>query len=143
MRAIFLVALAAVLGGCASFNRSLEPEADLSQVHYFWVERNLSDNHAVGRKIVRALQENGREAELGPLTMLSDEAEVVLTFRDTWTWDFGDHLTALDLTVRDRRSRRLLARARFEGPFVFHLNEIEVIDRLVRELLGTSSGDRT
>lgn len=135
MRAILLAVLTALVTGCTSFNTSIEPEAELSRVRHFWVERNLSDNRAVGLKIVRALQAQGRQAELGPLTMLSEEAEVIVTFRDSWTWDFGDHLTGLEVMVRDRRSRRLLARARFEGPLAFHLDEFEIVDRLVRKLL--------
>lgn len=135
MRLLLLLSLT-LLAGCASFRTHVEPSADLSQVQRFWVERNLADNRAIGVKLTRALQAYGRDAEVGPLTMMPRETQAVLSFRDSWSWDFREHLTALEVTVREPRTRRLLARARFEGPLALHLNEFEVIDRVMNDLLG-------
>ena len=135
----FLLPLLSVLllAGCSSFETQLEPEADLSKTERFWVERNLSDNHAMGTKIVRALRERGLQAELGPLTMMTSEPGlVILSFRDSWAWDFGDHITGLQVMVRDSRTKRLLGRAHFEGPLAMHLDEFEVIDRVLNDLLA-------
>ena len=136
MRLALLAACVLLLTSCASFNTYVEPRADLAGVQRFWVERNLADNRAVGVKLVRALQAHGREAELGPLTMMPREVQAILSFRDHWTGDFGDKLTGLEVEVRDPRGRRLLARARFEGPLALHLNEFDVIDRVIRDLLA-------
>ena len=126
-----------LLAGCSSFDAHIEPEASLSTAEHFWVERNLSDNHGMGAKIVRGLQAHGRQAELGPLTMMPNDAGLVLlSFSDHWSWDFGDHITGLQITARDARSKRLLARARFEGPLAMHLDEFEVIDRVLTDLLA-------
>jgi hypothetical protein len=136
VRFLFLTLGVLWLAGCASFDTYVEPSADVSGLQRFWVERNLADNRAVGLKIVRALEAQGKEAELGPLTMMPREVEAVLSFRDHWNWDFRDKMTGLDITVRHPRTRRLLARARFDGPLAIHLNEFEVIDRVVRDLLA-------
>lgn len=137
VRALLPLLCVLALAGCSSFDTFVEPQADLSQTPRFWVERNLSDNHGMGAKITRALQDRSRHAELGPLTMMpSEPGLVILSFRDHWTWDFGDHLTALQITVRDARTKRLLARAQFEGPLALHLDEFEVIDRVLDDLLA-------
>jgi hypothetical protein len=136
VRLLLLAACAYLLAGCASFRTHVEPRADLSQIERFWVERNLADNRAVGVKLVRALEAHGKQAEVGPLTMMPRETQAILSFRDHWTWDFREHLTGLEVTVREPRTRRLLARARFEGPLALHLNEFDVIDRVIRDLLA-------
>jgi hypothetical protein len=139
VRLLSFVVCSLLLAGCASFDTHVEPRADLSGIQRFWVERNIADNRKVGIKITRALQAQGREAELGPLTMMPREAQAILSFRDHWTWDFGDKLTGLDVTVRDPRTKRLLASSRFDGPMAWHLNELEIIERVVREILNPPS----
>ena len=136
MRFLLLAACTLLWTSCASFDTFVEPRADLSKVERFWVERNLADNRAVGVKIVRALEAEGREAELGPLTMMPREVQAVLSFRDHWNWDFRDKMAGLEVTVREPRTDRLMARARFEGPLAVHLNEFDVIERVVRDLLS-------
>lgn len=140
VRPLLTLVCALLLAGCSTFNAHIEPEVDLAASERFWVERNLSDNHAMGAKIVRALQARGRHAELGPLTMMTSEPGLVLlSFSDYWSWDFGDHIIGLQVTARDARSKRLLARARFEGPLAMHLDEFKVIERVLDELKITGA----
>lgn len=143
VRPLLTLLCAVILAGCSTFEAHVEPGADLATAERFWVERSLSDNHGVGAKIVRDLQNRGLHAELGPLTMMpSEPGLVLLSFNDHWAWDFGDHIIGLQITARDARSRRLLGRARFEGPLAMHLDEFDVIDRVLTELLKAEEGGK-
>jgi hypothetical protein len=124
-----------LLGGCASYvadhNRSL------ADVRHFFVQSNSNDNRALDRQIAAALRARGFQAEYGPLTMMSDEAQVIVTYQDHWTWDFGDHLVFLQISVRDRNPEliRTFATAKFSTRLPTRTPTSGIIDGLVARLL--------
>src|SRR3954470_13844759 len=101
LRLFLVVSLAVALGGCATFDASVDSGRSLKKVERFFVLSNLNDNHALDQQIAAALRAHGRTAEVGPLTMMPDDAQAVVAFQDHWTWDFGEHLVFLRITVRD------------------------------------------
>jgi hypothetical protein len=56
-------------------------------------------------------------------------------FQDHWTWDFGDHLTYLQIAVRDTRSEQSFASATFSAKIPLHEDASVTIARLVDKLL--------
>jgi hypothetical protein len=122
-----------LLGGCASYvadhNRSLK------DVRHFFVQSNANDNRALDRQIAAAIRARGFEAEHGPLTMMSDEAKVVVTYQDHWTWDFGDHLVYLQISVRDRDSIQTFATSKFSTRLPTRTPTAGIVDGLVARLL--------
>src|SRR4051812_38410801 len=95
LRVLFLAGLVTMLSGCASFDASVEAGRSLKDVHRYFIVSNLNDNHALDQQIATALRAHGHTAEVGPLTMMPDDAQAVVTFQDHWTWDFGEHLVYL------------------------------------------------
>ncbi|HEY0947715.1 MAG TPA: hypothetical protein VGD81_20700 [Opitutaceae bacterium] len=133
---LLVVTLALSLAGCTSFNAHVEPGRDLQSYQRFFVQSNLDDNQGIGAMLVRALQARGREAELGPLTMLPTSAQVLVTFQDRWTWDFRNHMVALRIVVLDARSRQPIAAASFTGPTALTIDAPDVVERLVTDLFA-------
>ncbi|HEY8994564.1 MAG TPA: hypothetical protein VIM71_07885 [Lacunisphaera sp.] len=127
----FLLLALGFLAGCASYSAS--HQRSLADTRRFFVLSNANDNRALDHQIATALRARGFEADTGPLTMMPDDAQVVVTYQDQWTWDFGDHLVYLQISVRSRRSpSQHLATATFST----RLPTRKPTDGIVAELVG-------
>lgn len=110
------LSLVLLLAACASVHTELMPHADLTKVRHFFVEHRLSDNHHVDDLIVADLQARGFVASDGPLTMMPDDAEAVVTYDDDWAWDFKSYLIELRIAVRRARTDQPLAVGSYRQP---------------------------
>jgi hypothetical protein len=124
------------LGGCVSYDRHDLREHGLDGVKRFFVLSNQNDNHGIDHQIEAALKIRGNEASVGPMTMLPDDAQVIVTYDDRWEWDFGDHLIFLQLTARDRRSSDPISTVRFSARIPKGKKTPVVIGELIDRLLA-------
>lgn len=106
---LLLTLFALLAGGCATSSTQVQPFASLEGRQRFFVLANANDNRAVDRRIANALRARGFTAEHGPRTMMPDDTQVLVTYEDRWSWDFGDRLNYFRLTVRDARNAQPLA----------------------------------
>jgi hypothetical protein len=123
------------LGGCASYNTDRVPGRSFAGVQRFFVVSNQNDNHALDHQIADILKARGREAEVGPLTMRPDNSQVIITYRDHWTWDFGDHMVFLQLAARDTRTDQIFATVTFSAKIPLREEIAVTVGRLVDRLL--------
>ncbi|MEJ1972121.1 MAG: hypothetical protein WDM96_06520 [Lacunisphaera sp.] len=134
---ICLFVLSLLFAGCTTYDGQTMSKQQVAPKKKFFVESNLNDNHAIDHQIEEAIKLRDREAESGPLTMMPDDAQVIITYVDNWTWDFGDHLVYLQITAKDRRTGTLLATANFKAkiPSSKSLGKIigELLDRMYAE----------
>jgi hypothetical protein len=107
--------LLGLLAGCSTYDARVEQDRSLEGVQRYFVQSNTNDNHAIDRQIAGALKARGLEAGTGPLTMMPDETEAIVTYQDHWTWDFGDRLVFLQLTVRERKTSRNYATVKYSA----------------------------
>ena len=135
LRLLVVLGLGLLLGGCASFNAQVERGRSLAGVQRFFVVSNLNDNHAFDQQIAAALRARGLTAEVGPLTMMPDKTQAVVTFQDRWTWDFSDHLVFLKINVRDTRSDQSFAVVTFDARIPLRESPAEIVGKLVDRLL--------
>lgn len=135
LRLLFVAGLALLLGGCASFDASVEGGRSLKNVQRFFVHSNLNDNRALDHHIAAALRARGRTVETGPLTMMPDDAQAVVAFQDHWAWDFGEHLVFLKITVRDPSASQAYASVTFSARVPLREKPAATVDRLVGALL--------
>lgn len=110
---LFLLLSAILLGGCATSSTRVEPFRNLGDRQRFFVLANANDNRAVDRRIANALRARGFTAEHGPRTMMPDDTQVLVTYEDRWSWDFGDRLNYLRITARDAKNAQALASAEY------------------------------
>lgn len=129
---LFLLAL--ILAGCSSYVSSPEKESKLTSYQRFFVKSNFDDNHGVDVRIVRALQDRGFTAERGPMTMMPDKTQAVVTYEDRWNWDFKTHLTYLRIIISDARSGKVAASGFFNGPAAIGTSTEDAIERLLKRL---------
>lgn len=141
LRALFglrlgFVALALVLSGCTSIDRSVSAGRNPAALKEVFVVANLNDNHGLARRFAAAFRARGLRAESGPLTMLPPGAEAVVNIQDRWAWDFGEHLIFLQVTLSDIGELRPYATATRQRNIARSTNLDEVVPELVAELLA-------
>lgn len=136
------IAWIAALSGCASYNASVKSDADLAKYTRVWVKSNMNDNRGIGQFICNSLRARGIESDVGPLTMMPLNMQAVISFTDSWTWDFKDHMTGLQLEFRDNKIDFPIASASYSGPASFTKTPHEVAEKLVEKLFKTIPKDK-
>ncbi len=136
-RRLATLALAAtllVLTGCASVET--RKVVDLARFNKIYVEHRLSDDRRVDEMIVKELTRLGYQASHGPLTMLPDHTDAVLTYEDRWEWDFKTYLIELTVNVRTARTNKKLADGRFYQPTPNSKAPAEVVSKVIVPLFA-------
>lgn len=123
-----------LLTGCATYNTQRDPGRNIAGVQRFFVVGNDNDNHALDRLIVTALTARGFTAHHGPLTMMPEETQAVISYQDYWTWDFGDHLVYLQISVRDRKSIQPYTTVKFSTKVPTRTPVSGIVEELVGRL---------
>jgi hypothetical protein len=130
-----MLLLFGLLAGCTSYEAQVEKGRAHAGVKRFFVLTNPNDGHAIDHLVAVALTNRGFEADSGPLTMMPDETEAIVSYQDRWTWDFGDHLVYLQIAVRDRKSIQAYANVVFSAKVPSHKHPADIVDDLVGRLL--------
>ncbi len=131
-----LCLLALAVAGCSSYDRQAARGRNLTEVKRFFILSNQNDNHGIDRQIEAALQLRTREADTGPLTMMPDGTQALVSYEDHWTWDFGEHLVYLEISARDARSGQPYSTVRFSAKIPTRQPLETVIGQLVDRLLA-------
>jgi hypothetical protein len=121
--------------GCSSYVASADPTRKAKPIQVYFVKSNLSDNRGIDGRLVRALQARGFKADKGPMTMMPQEAQAIVTYEDHWNWDFTTHLTGLRIEFQDTKTERPFASSTFSGPAALTVSIDDVIDRLLDKML--------
>ncbi len=124
-----------LLAGCASYVAKVERGPGLAGVQRYFVLSNPNDSHALNHQLAAALKARGYEAETGPLTMLPDDTQAIVSYQDHWTWDFGDHLVYLQVSVRDRKTGQPYAAVTFSTKLPTRKPPSGIVDGLVAQFL--------
>ena len=130
-----LLVVGLLLGGCASFEASVERGRSLREVRRVFILSNPTDNRALDQQIARAFRARGRTVEVGPQTMMPDDTQAVVAFQDHWAWDFGEHLVFLKITVRDPFASPPYAGVTFSARVPVREPTSATVSRLVDTLL--------
>lgn len=126
-----LLLLATVLAGCSSTDTLRNPSADYSKIKRVYVERRLADDHGLDGLIVAQLRTQGLEASSGPLTMMPEHVDAIVTYSDDWAWDFKSYLNQLSIEIRNARTDEVIGRgvSRHASPVT------KAPEKMVREIL--------
>lgn len=132
----FLLPVAGLLAGCATVNTRMEPKVNLRNLKHVFVQRNLNENHGMDGMIVRYLKARGIDASSGPLTLMPPDATAYFTYQDQWEWDFKDTLIALNITVRNANTDRVMAEAAYMRPTAFMKTPYDMVQRTMDALFN-------
>lgn len=123
-----------LLSACSSYYSGRYSKTRVNDLQRIYVINNLDDNRRVDLLIVAALLELGKEASSGPETMIPENTQALITYRDAWSWDFTDHITHLQLQLREPIDNKLLAASSFHGPNTLKTDASAVCRRLSKDL---------
>ena len=134
--AIVLLLATALFSSCSSL--STRSVVDLAPFKRIYVVHRLTDDHRLDELFVRELTSLGHEASSGPITMMPENAEAVLTYTDRWEWDFKSYLIELAIELRTARSDKKLADGRYYQPSLKTKAPAEVIHDVLAPLFPTT-----
>jgi hypothetical protein len=118
-KAFLVLVGAAALAGCSTMSTRSLPKADIGHYKHIFVEHRLADGYGIADEIARQLSEMGYDASSGALTMMPNNAELVVSYEDMWTWDFNTYMIEIDISVRSARNDRILAVGHYVRPGLF------------------------
>ena len=134
VKAILLLLALLMIPGCASVSArkvvTLEPYQ-----HIFVVER-LNENHRLNEFLVSELRRLGRDASTGPLTMIPDNTQAVLTYDARWEWDFQTYVIELTLELYTTHTNKKLADARYYQPSIHPKPPGEVARAIINRMFA-------
>jgi hypothetical protein len=136
-----LLLLLPFLPACSSLSSHTEPKADLGGYHHVFVEKLLADGYGVDQIMARELRNMGYDATSGPLTMLPDNAEIIVAYYDRWTYDFTNYMIELDLIVRTARTDKRLATVYFHRPSLTGGSTLEMVDTALGKVFPAKPGN--
>ena len=111
-----LLLLLGLLAGCSSVDTRTAPKANLAKYQRVYVEARLNDNNGMDQRIANELNRRGYTASSGPLTLMPEDTELVVTYDARWEWDFRQYLIELSVSVRPVRNFTVLASGRYFHP---------------------------
>lgn len=124
----------ALLAGCASVES--RKVMNLSPFKHIYVEHRLTDDRHLDEMLVAELTRLGYQASYGPITMLPDEADAVLSYEDRWEWDFKTYLIELKVEVHTARTKKKLADGSYYQPTPTPRTAAEVVTKVLKPLFA-------
>jgi hypothetical protein len=109
-----LALVISLVAGCSSVNA--RAVVDVRQFKHIYVVHRLTDDRHIDELFVAELKRLGHDASCGPLTLLPEDTDVILTYEDRWEWDFKTYLIELTAELRTAHTEKKLADGRFYQP---------------------------
>jgi hypothetical protein len=117
--------------GCTT-SASARKVVALDRFQRIYVETRLNENHHLDQLFVTELRRLGREASSGPLTMMPEKTDAVLTYDARWEWDFKNYLIELTFELHTIHPRKKIADARYHQPTI----RTKPPEDVIRDLFG-------
>lgn len=132
VRCVWLAAFALLAGAGCTTSSSARKVVALDRFQRIYVETRLNENHHLDELFVTELRRLGRDATSGPLTMMPERTDAILTYDARWEWDFKNYLIELTFELHTVHPRKKIADAHYHQPTIRTKSPEDVI----RELFG-------
>jgi hypothetical protein len=135
-----LIALLLAVSLCAGCTTTVSvrkaPTIDLHRFHRIFVDQPLNENHHLDEIMAEELRRLGYEASSGPLTMMPENTEAVISYHAQWAGDFFIYLIDLNISVSTAHTLKPLAEGRYYQPTVRTRSPEKVVHELLPRLFG-------
>ena len=133
---LWLTLACLVFAGCSTV--TTRKIIALDRFQRIFVERRLNDNHQLDELLVAELRRLGRDASSGPLTMMPEKIDALLTYDARWEWDFKNYLIELNVELHTVPTHKKLADGRYYQPSIRTKKPADVIHDLLVPLFTKS-----
>jgi hypothetical protein len=133
LRVLFFLPLA-LLTGCSTI--SARKVVSLDSFQRIFVVQRLNENHHLDEIFVDELRRHGREASSGPMTMMPEKTDAILTYDARWEWDFQTYLIELNMQLHTTHTQKKLADANCHQPTIKPRAPEAVIREMINRLFA-------
>ena len=117
IRSLFTILVIGLLAtGCSTLDVHKAKNADLKQYKKAYVLHLLTDGHGVDELVAAELRARGLQVAAGPMTMMPDDTEILVEYRDEWAWDFKNYLIGLDIQIKKVRTDEVIGAGHLYRP---------------------------
>jgi len=134
IRTLFFLTICCLIVGCASIHSTRAPDADLSTLHTFYVQKLPADDNGIEKMISDRLKAMGYQSNYGTAENPPTEVDAIVTYEDKWMWDMSMYLIRLTVQVRDGKSHSILASAESYRPSLERKSPQEMVTEVMNEL---------
>jgi hypothetical protein len=127
--ALLFTLVALLVAGCSSLDT--HEDTDLSSLHHIYVEHRLTDGHRIDEAIVAELKSRGYDASSGPITMMPDGIEAIVSYEDRWAWDFNSYLIDLRIDVRANFTSKPLGHGHYHQASALTKSPPQVVHQII------------
>ncbi|PTX95678.1 hypothetical protein [Opitutus sp. ER46] len=140
MKVLFVLLAAAVglCAGCTTVTMRKHPTVDLTRYQRVFVVQPFNENNHVDEFLAAEIRQTGRTASSGPLTMMPEDAEAVLSYSARWTWDFNAYIIELNAELHTAHTKKKLAEVRFYQPSARTAPPSVIAHAVIQKLFGSS-----
>jgi len=133
-RIFALVILSCVISACANMHSSRAPDADLSKLHTFYVQKLPADDRGIDKLISDRLNAMGYQSTYGEAENPPAEVDAIVTYEDKWMWDITMYMIRLNVQVRDGKSRSIMATAESYRPSLERKSPPDMVAEVLNEI---------
>jgi hypothetical protein len=116
IRVLATILMCSLVSACASMHSSRAPDADLSKLHSFYVQKLPADDRGIDKLISDRLNAMGDKSTYGTAESPPTEVDAIVTYEDKWMWDITMYMIRLTVQVRDPKTRSVMASAESYRP---------------------------
>jgi hypothetical protein len=134
IRILSCLAILALVAGCASIHSTQAPDADLSRLHTFYVQKLPADDNGIEKMISDRLVAMGFKSSYGTGENPPTPVDAIVTYEDKWMWDITMYLIRLTVQVREPESRSILASAESYRPSLERKSPEQMVEEVLNEI---------
>ena len=123
-----------LLSGCSSL--STHKSGDLRSLKHIYVEHLLNDNYRMDESMVRELKALGYDASCGPITMMPDGIDAIITYNARTAWDFKSYVIELNVLVKENFTEKVLGTGRYYQASMSTKSPEETVHEVITSLFN-------
>ena len=100
------------------------------------VVQRLNENHHLDEIFAAELRRIGCEASSGPLTMMPEKTDAILTYDARWEWDFKTYMIELHMELHTTHAHKKIADAHCLQPTIKPRPPEKVIREMIQRLFA-------
>lgn len=123
------------LNACATLESAKAPDANVKDLHSFYVAQEKDDDNAINKLIATRLLNLGYQSSFGAAARPPEHVDAIITYQDRWTWDITMYMIKLDLQIHDGESGAVIARAQSMRPSLQRKSPEGMVQEVLGEIL--------
>lgn len=123
------------LNACATLESAKAPDANVKDLHSFYVAQEKDDDNAINKLIATRLSNLGYQSSFGAAARPPEHVDAIITYQDRWTWDITMYMIKLDLQIHDGESGAVIARAQSMRPSLQRKSPEGMVQEVLGEIL--------